>query len=242
MTRFWHDLLSQGDERENCNVIRNANHRNHPEGDFECLHVRELRNFTAIIDGSPEHTLRFLVHPAKTERTDETHDTSGCGDKQHNSKHVRSRVELLHVLINRLHDKEVYGAADSRERKLKAEDHVQFLSFEPKHSVIILRYSQWFSPNSENEAPEQHDIKSVDRRAERKHQLTDHENEHVDDGAETNSKHPVNEKSTDKTENDIRPWIYRIQHRKLCRREVQIGFEIVLQCTGIIITKVWRCK
>lgn len=145
---------------------------------------------------------------------------------------------MFHVFVDRLHHQKVDSAAKTSKRELQTKNHIELLALEPENRVIVLSDRQRFRTDAENESTEQHDIEGIRGGAECKHQLTNHQNEHVDNCAESNAKHSIDKKTADEAENHIGPGVDGIQHRKLGRGDIQVGLEVVLKGAGIIIAKV----
>lgn len=70
-------------------------------------------------------------------------------NKQNNGQALIAwNVELLfHITIQWLHNYEIYSWTDSGKTQLESKHHVEFFSFEPQHSIVVLCNSQWFTTN-----------------------------------------------------------------------------------------------
>lgn len=92
------------------------------------------------------------------------------------------------------------------------------------------------------ESTQDHQPKRVDQRSGGKNQLSNQQDKHVDDRAQPNPKHAIDQKSSNKAQDHIWPRVDRVQPHKLRGREVQIRLELVLQGTRIVVAKVRSCK
>jgi len=69
-------------------------------------------------------------------------------------------------------------------------------------------------------------------------QLANEHDQHVDNGAQADAKHPVDEEAAHKAEHNIWPRVDGVNQRELGGAELQFLLENVLQCAGIIVAKI----
>ena len=74
-----------------------------------------------------------------------------CTDHQDEAKVGVASVVLVHPVVKRTKNVEVYSGADPSETELQSEDHVQLLTLEPGDCVGVLRHRQRLPSDSENE-------------------------------------------------------------------------------------------
>jgi len=137
-----------------------------------------------------------------------------------------------------LHYPKVDGAAEASHRQLQSEDHVQLLALEPQHGVAVLGHSQRLSPDAEHKASHDHQPEVTQYSAGGEDQLANEHDQHVDNGAQTDSEHPVDKEAAHKAEHDVWPRVDGVDQRELRGAEVEFLLEDVLQGTGVIVAKI----
>ena len=219
--------LGQRDEGEDGAVVGEGGEAEQPEG---CRELSDVRQADVLLrSGLHRPQLRPLpppVHQGQEEAGQEG-DEGEAGGRDEGPAQGRHRVQVLpEEGVERLHQQEVDGAANSADAQLEAEDHVELPVPEPGHGVGVESHVEALPAHPETEAGHLHEPEGVVESSHSQQDLTQQDEGREDESPEPEAKHGVNEESSNDGEHEVWPGVAGVEGGELGGGQVEGGLHL----------------